>query len=44
MVYEIKKLTPELADDYIDFFETSAFCNGSEFTDCYFNICQYYTD
>lgn len=39
MVYEIKKLTPELADDYIYFFETSAFCDGSEFTGCY---CTWY--
>jgi len=39
MVYEIKKLTPELADDYIGFFETSAFCDGSEFAGCY---CTWY--
>ena len=39
MLYEIKKLSPELADDYIEFFENSAFCDGSEFAGCY---CTWY--
>lgn len=39
MLYEIKKLSHKLADDYIDFFENSAFCDGSEFAGCY---CTWY--
>ncbi len=39
MLYEIKKLSPELANDYIEFFENSAFCDGSEFAGCY---CTWY--
>lgn len=39
MQYEIKKLSPELANDYIEFFEKYAFCDGSEFAGCY---CTWY--
>lgn len=39
MTYEIKKLTPELANDYIEFFEKYAFSDGSEFAGCY---CTWY--
>ncbi len=39
MLYEIKKLSPELANDYINFFENSAFCDGSEYAGCY---CTWY--
>jgi GNAT superfamily N-acetyltransferase len=39
MLYEIKKLSQELANDYIDFFENSAFCDDSEFVGCY---CTWY--
>lgn len=39
MLYEIKKLTTELADDYIEFFDNSAYSDGSEFAGCY---CTYY--
>ena len=39
MEYEIKKLSPELANDYIEFFENSAFCDGSEYAGCY---CTWY--
>ncbi|MDF2536969.1 MAG: acetyltransferase family [Bacillales bacterium] len=39
MAYEIKKLTPELANDYIKFFEKYAFSDGSEFAGCY---CTWY--
>lgn len=39
MTYEIKKLSPDLAHDFIDFFEKSAFCDGSEYAGCY---CTWY--
>jgi GNAT superfamily N-acetyltransferase len=39
MLFEIKKLSPELVNDYIEFFENSAFCDGSEFAGCY---CTWY--
>lgn len=39
MLYEIKKLSPELSNDFIEFFENSAFCDGSEFAGCY---CTWY--
>lgn len=39
MRYEIKKLSPGLVNDYMEFFEKYAFCDGSEFTGCY---CTWY--
>ena len=35
MNIEIKKLSPELINDYLDFFENHAFSDGSEFAGCY---------
>ena len=35
MEYTIRKMTPELADDYFDFFENRAFSDGSPFYPCY---------
>ena len=35
--YMIRKLTPDLADDYFDFFENRAFSDGSPFYPCYCN-------
>ena len=35
--YEIKKLTPDLAKDYFDFFDNRAFSDGSPFYPCYCN-------
>ena len=37
MEYTIKKLTPELSDDYFDFFDNKAFEDGSPFYPCYCN-------
>ncbi|MBR6381456.1 MAG: GNAT family N-acetyltransferase [Lachnospiraceae bacterium] len=37
MEYEIKSLSPELAEDYIDFFDNRAFADGSPFFPCYCN-------
>lgn len=37
MGFEIKKLTPKLADDYFDFFDHRAFSDGSPFFPCYCN-------
>ena len=31
MEYEIKSLTPDLAEDYFDFFDNRAFSDGSPF-------------
>lgn len=39
MEITIKKLSPELIDDYISFFDNSAFSDGSEFEGCY---CTWY--
>lgn len=39
MSFEIRKMSPSLANDYIKFFESSAFCDGSEFAGCY---CTWY--
>ena len=36
---EIKRLSPELAHDYIYFFDNYAFCDGSEYSGCY---CTWY--
>jgi GNAT superfamily N-acetyltransferase len=35
MNIEIKKLSPELTDDYIDFFEKTAFTDNKEWAGCY---------
>lgn len=35
MNIEIRKLSPDLVNDYLDFFDYSAFCDGSEFAGCY---------
>ena len=35
MEITIRKMSPELAEDYFDFFETRAFSDGSEFYPCY---------
>ena len=35
MKIEIKKLSPSLIDDYLDFFENHAFTDDSEFAGCY---------
>lgn len=35
MGFEIRKMSPELADDYFDFFENRAFSDGSPFYPCY---------
>jgi len=35
MKIEVKKLSPRLIDDYLDFFENHAFSDGSEFAGCY---------
>jgi GNAT superfamily N-acetyltransferase len=35
--YEIKKLSPDLAKDYFDFFDNRAFSDGSPFYPCYCN-------
>ena len=35
--FEIKKLTPELAKDYFDFFDNRAFSDGSPFAPCFCN-------
>jgi GNAT superfamily N-acetyltransferase len=35
MNIEVRKLLPDLVDDYLDFFDNSAFCDGSEFAGCY---------
>ena len=37
MQYEIKKLSPALAEDYLDFFDNRAFSDGSPFYPCYCN-------
>ena len=37
MDYEIKKLSPDLAEDYFDFFDNRAFSDGSPFYPCYCN-------
>ena len=37
MEYEIKSLTPDLAEDYFDFFDNRAFSDGSPFYPCYCN-------
>lgn len=37
MDYEIRRLTPELAEDYFDFFDNRAFSDGSPFYPCYCN-------
>lgn len=39
MEITIKKLSPELIEDYITFFDNSAFSDGSEFEGCY---CTWY--
>ena len=35
--FEIKKLTPDLAKDYFDFFDNRAFSDGSPFAPCFCN-------
>jgi len=35
MNIEIRKLSPDLIDDYLDFFDNSAFSDGSDFAGCY---------
>ena len=35
----VKKLSPELENDYIEFFENNAFSDGSDFAGCY---CTWY--
>lgn len=35
--YEIKKLTPDMSKDYLDFFDNRAFSDGSPFYPCYCN-------
>ena len=35
--YKIKKLSPDLAKDYFDFFDNRAFSDGSPFYPCYCN-------
>ncbi len=37
MIYEIKKLTPDLSKDYFDFFDNRAFSDDSPFYPCYCN-------
>ena len=37
MDFDIKRLTPELAEDYFDFFDNRAFSDGSPFYPCYCN-------
>ncbi len=37
MDYEIKRLSPDLAEDYFDFFDNRAFSDGSPFYPCYCN-------
>ncbi|MBP3477188.1 MAG: GNAT family N-acetyltransferase [Lachnospiraceae bacterium] len=37
MEYIIKKLTPDLLEDYFDFFDNRAFSDGSPFYPCYCN-------
>lgn len=37
MEYVIKSLTPDLAEDYFDFFDNRAFSDGSPFYPCYCN-------
>lgn len=39
MLLDIKKLSPELAHDFITFFENSAFCDSSEYAGCF---CTWY--
>ena len=39
MSYQVKKLTPELVEDYLYFFENTAFCDDSAFAGCY---CTWY--
>ena len=35
MEIKVKKLSPELENDYIEFFDNKAFVDDSEFTGCY---------
>ena len=37
MVIETKALTPDLVEDYIDFFDHRAFSDGSPYYPCYCN-------
>lgn len=37
MKYEIKRLSPDLANDYFDFFDHRAFSDGTPFYPCYCN-------
>ena len=37
MEYEIKRLSPDLANDYFDFFDHRAFSDGTPFYPCYCN-------
>ena len=37
MEYEIKRLSPEIADEFFDFFDNRAFSDGSPFYPCYCN-------
>ncbi len=39
MDIEVKKLSPELESDYIEFFDNNAFSDGSDFAGCY---CTWY--
>lgn len=42
--YMMERLTPDLLEDYFDFFEYRAFSDGSPFYPCYCNAFNKYAD